>query len=146
MGNTNIQHSPLNTLQVTRFEKDDFYQLVQAINSRLRPRPVEAEILREDFEERWPKLEAAVHAAIEQEEEREAANIQPEDRPVPDILEDVLTAMRNVRNDVRRMQAEVIPRGERDAALHNAIQRDVLRNRYVYPSQRVKSRQHRKCP
>jgi hypothetical protein len=29
MSNTAIQNSPLNTLQVTQFEKEDFYQLVQ---------------------------------------------------------------------------------------------------------------------
>lgn len=108
MGNTLIQHSPLNTLQAARFEKGDFYRVVEAINSRLRPRPIDAEILREEFEEKWPKLEQAVGIAIKVEEEREESNIAPAARPVPDVLEDVLTAMRNVRNDIRRMQVEGI--------------------------------------
>jgi hypothetical protein len=106
ISNTNIQNSPLNTLQVTRFEKDDFYQLLQAINSRLRPRPVDAEILREEFEDKWPKLEQAVQAAIEEAIEDEVANAEPAARPVEEVLEDVVASMRLLSQDMNIMRIE----------------------------------------
>ena len=84
-----VQHSPLNTLQVTQFEKEDFYQLVQAINRRLPAGEVDAEILREEYDEKWPKLEQAVARAIAEAVEKEADNAEPEARPVEDVLEDV---------------------------------------------------------
>lgn len=60
MKNSAIKDSPLDTLQVTQVEKEDFYQLVEAINKRLPTSPVDPVILREEYDEKWPKLEQAI--------------------------------------------------------------------------------------
>lgn len=57
MKNSAIQHSPLDKLQVTQVEKEDFYQLVEAINKRLPTTPLDPVILREEYDEKWPRLQ-----------------------------------------------------------------------------------------
>jgi hypothetical protein len=103
MSSTDITQSPMNTLEVTRFEKEDFYQLVETINRRTRA-PVTAEILRDEFEEKWPKLERAVEKAISEAVEHEPNNASPESRPVEAVLEDVVTTMRDLSLEVKGMK------------------------------------------
>jgi hypothetical protein len=127
MGNTSIHDSPLNTLQVTRFEKDDFYQLVEAISTRTRS-PLSADVLREEFDLKWPKLHDAVERAISEGVENEAANAQPAARPVSDVLEDVLSDVRTLRLDMMVLRGKVSPRNDQTSLGHRkeaAILREV---------------------
>jgi hypothetical protein len=121
IGNAAIQHSPLDKLQVTQFEKGDFFGLVDAIHSRVRSKD-SPEILREEYEDKWPKLKQAVDAAIEAAEKEDPANAQPEPPPVNEALEDVVVAMRELRQEVKRVRTEATP-GDRQ----NLIYRDVMK-------------------
>jgi len=68
--------------------------------------------LREEFEDRWPRLEQAVQTAIEEAVEDEDANAAPAARPVENVLEDVLSAMRDMRLDIQTMQPAPSPRSD----------------------------------
>jgi hypothetical protein len=90
----------MTSLQVTRFEEADFYQLIEAINARIR-NPLNAELLREEFETKWPMLVQKVDDAIKRAVHEEPAdNAAPDARPPGDILEDVVSAIRDLRQDI----------------------------------------------
>jgi hypothetical protein len=107
MKNSAIKDSPLDTLQVTQVEKEDFYQLVEAINKRLPTSPVDPVILREEYDEKWPKLEQAIKEAIRDAVLKDETNAAPKTPDVGEVLEDVLSAMRDMRQDMNRIQPQV---------------------------------------
>lgn len=107
MKNSAIKDSPLDTLQVTQVEKEDLYQLVEAINKRLPTSPVDPVILREEYDEKWPKLEQAIKEAIRDAVLNDETNAAPKTPDVGEVLEDVLSAMRDMRQDMNRIQPQV---------------------------------------
>lgn len=107
MKNSAIKDSPLDTLQVTQVEKEDLYQLVEAINKRLPTSPVDPVILREEYDEKWPKLEQAIKEAIRDAVLNDETNAAPKTPDVGEVLEDVLSAMRDMRQDMNRSQPQV---------------------------------------
>jgi hypothetical protein len=89
---------PLGSLQLTRFEEDDFFQLVQDINVRI-AHPLKDDVLREEFELKWPMLVKKINSALLQSDDEDS---QPEKRPQGEILEDLVSVVRDLRQDVKR--------------------------------------------
>lgn len=78
-------NGPMKTLQVTQFEKDDFFPLLQAINVRVRSSLTENE-LRDEFELKWPRLVSDVEVAIKNAEAIDpATNSKPPARPQEEV-------------------------------------------------------------
>jgi hypothetical protein len=101
MGLTDYQ-GPMQTLQVTRFEKDDFFELVKGINSRIRE-PLDSGFLQQEFNEKWPALEKHVMDTVAIATVQDDGNAKPDARPKDDVLENLATEIRNLRQDVRRI-------------------------------------------
>jgi hypothetical protein len=70
-----LSGSPLGQYQVTVFDKDDTWLLIRALNARL-PRPHHEDVLRGNFDARWPWLQgrlAQVAASVSKKPVREPA-------------------------------------------------------------------------
>jgi hypothetical protein len=92
---------PLGNLQITRMDKRNFFQLVEAINSRI-AEPLKDNVLSEEFELKWPVLEKRVKLAIEEAQRKEPAESpQLPRRRQEDILEDLVSATRELRQELR---------------------------------------------
>jgi hypothetical protein len=98
---------PINGLQVTRLEKDDVYKLLQAINRRIRE-PLPSEKLKSSFDLWWPQLAKGVaeaREAIPDDDEEELIQ-----RPERDVLEDLVSTVRDMRQDVQNIPAWITAR------------------------------------
>jgi hypothetical protein len=97
---------PLGSLQVTRFEEDDFFKLVDGINARI-AEPLKDHILRDEFELKWPMLVKKIDAALQNIDDKD--NAQTAKRPQDEILEDVVSAMRELRQDIMVPSRPALP-------------------------------------
>jgi len=83
---------PLSRYQATKFEKDDFYQLILSINKTLES-PLDDKILENAFDAMWPALETEAGNLIlqfAQKGNKTKKNIgleQPENAPLEEILQ-----------------------------------------------------------
>lgn len=81
---------PLSRYQATRFEKNDFFQLISAINKALET-PLEHNILQNTFNTMWTALEQEANSVIEKYSSIEAVqdeNKEPlENEPLEEILQ-----------------------------------------------------------
>jgi len=92
---------PMSSLQVTRFEKEDFYRLVEAINARTR-NPLADDILRDEFDDKWPKLHNEVQSVLDSAlADDPVDNAAPEARPQEIVLEDLVSVVRDLRRDIK---------------------------------------------
>jgi TIR domain len=97
---------PLGSLQVTRFEEDDFFRLVQDVNARI-TEPLKDDVLRDEFELKWPMLVKKIEAALLHVDDKD--NGHTAKRPQDEILEDVVSAVRELRQDIRVPTRPALP-------------------------------------
>jgi hypothetical protein len=90
MGTTSIQ-GPMTTLQITYFNKEEITKLLDAVNVRTRE-PLAKDVLADQIDLLWPKLEASVGEIIARHGTPEAPKLG--DR---EILEELLTGVRELR-------------------------------------------------
>lgn len=91
MGGASIE-GPMTSLQLTRFDdKDDVIRLLDAINARTRA-PLKDEILRSEFELKWPQLLDRVGSAIK----NDPGYVERQPVDIPKTLEEILSTVRQM--------------------------------------------------
>jgi hypothetical protein len=97
---------PLGSLQVTRLDsEEDFFQLVEAINSRI-AEPLSEGHLQDEFKLKWHVLKEKVAAAVRK---NDPDGKQKPKRDPEDILEDLVSGFRDLRQDVRAISGPPSP-------------------------------------
>ena len=84
---------PLSRYQATRFEKNDFFQLISAINKSLET-PLEHNILQNTFNTMWTALEQEANSVIEKYSSIEAVQDENKEPPENEPLEEILQLLR----------------------------------------------------
>lgn len=79
---------PLSRYQATKFEKEDFFQLILSINKALEV-PLDSSVLQNAFSAMWTTLEGEANSIIENYSviNKNASNEQTENEPVEEILQ-----------------------------------------------------------
>jgi len=108
---------PLNTLQVTPFEKEEIHALLQAINRRIRS-PLNDNHLRDELDDKWHLLSDGVDRAISRSDVAE-----PDTLDVNDMLGEILTGIRELRRTANnrwtgRLTEETLKQRERELAVY----------------------------
>ena len=113
---------PLTSFQATKFDKADFKKLIKTINDTGNESKLDAKVLDDVFEMWWPRLEAKINEIIKNHKEE----VQSEERPEREILEEIL--------ELTRMNAKRTPRrGEARLALKELLQSlDRIQDRLQY--------------
>jgi hypothetical protein len=101
MEQSDIQKSPLTQFQMTKFEKLEFFKLLQSINESL-DASLETSILSSLFEALWPQLENDIAAILESK-----VNLPPHQEPfdadkIMGAMEELLTTSRAIGQAVSR--------------------------------------------
>jgi hypothetical protein len=102
MGLTDYE-GPMETLQITRFDEDDFFELMQSINARIRE-PLDKGFLAQEYRLKFPDLQVGVEDAIARATSIDAANAKPSSRPVEAVLEGLASEIRNLRQELNQIQ------------------------------------------
>lgn len=84
---------PLSRYQATKFEKNDFFQLITAINKALET-PLDSEILRNTFDTMWIALEQEANSVIERYSSNELIQDETKELPENEPLEEILQLLR----------------------------------------------------
>ena len=85
---------PLSRYQATRFEKQDFFQLLKSINSAL-DSPLELTILQNAFEAMWATLEAEANEIVEKYSKKNKGKVEVgENKEQNEPIEEVLQLLR----------------------------------------------------
>ncbi len=84
---------PLSRYQATRFEKNDFFQLISAINKALET-PLEHNVLQNTFDTMWVTLEKEANGVIEQYSSVQSAQDENKDLSGNAPLEEILQLLR----------------------------------------------------
>lgn len=84
---------PLAQLQLTKFNKEECFKLVKALNRALDSRALEPSVLTNVFDKWWPELEEKVQAAMQ----IALPSTGPAKRPERELLEEVLERVRAIQ-------------------------------------------------
>ena len=98
---------PLSRYQATKFEKNDFFQLVSAINKSLET-PLDHRILQNTFDTMWTALEREVNSVIEQYSSSKAVQDTSKELPENEPLEEILQLLR-MQNTILTNPDRLIP-------------------------------------
>lgn len=90
---TSDVQGPLSRFQTTRFEKNDFYQLVHSINDSS-DNKISEKVLRNSFEAVWDKMEVNIRDIIKRHSKESKEANKEANRETNDILEEVLQLLR----------------------------------------------------
>mgnify|MGYP000185675123 FL=1 len=98
---------PLSRYQATKFEKNDFFQLVSAINKSLET-PLDHRILQNTFDTMWTALEREANSVIEQYSSSKAVQDTSKELPENEPLEEILQLLR-MQNTILTNPDRLIP-------------------------------------
>lgn len=98
---------PLSRYQATKFEKNDFFQLVSAINKSLET-PLDHRILQNTFDTMWTALEREANSVIEQYFSSKAVQDTSKELPENEPLEEILQLLR-MQNTILTNPDRLIP-------------------------------------
>jgi hypothetical protein len=102
MGLTDYE-GPMETLQITRFDEDDFFELMKSINARIRE-PLDLAFLEQEYRLKFPDLEIGVEGAITRATSLDTSNARPSSRPIEEVLEGLASEIRNLRQELNEIQ------------------------------------------
>lgn len=98
---------PLSRYQATKFEKDDFFQLISAINKSLET-PLDHSILQNTFNTMWTALEKEANSVIEEYSSNKAVQDTNKELPENEPLEEILQLLRT-QNTILTNPDKLIP-------------------------------------
>jgi hypothetical protein len=114
--------SPLSTLNAVTFNEDGVWKIVQAIHERTAVSLTET-MLKGLFDLRWGELSTAVKDAIDAAVANDVENASPEKRETAVVLEDLVSEVRELRQDVRRNTGDMV--GSWSPINESAVQSEV---------------------
>lgn len=131
---------PLSRYQATRFEKNDFFQLISAINKALET-PLEHNVLQNTFDTMWGVLEKEANEIIEQyssvqDENKDVA----ENAPLEEILQLLRTQNLLLTNPDKLLPIDYIDYIQRRLSNRNqeySMESEMLLDELVHYSERV---------
>ena len=98
---------PLSRYQATKFEKNDFFQLITAINKSLET-PLEHRILQNTFDTMWTALEQEANSVIEKYSSSKVVQDTSKELPENEPLEEILQLLR-MQNTILTNPDRLIP-------------------------------------
>ncbi len=104
---------PLSQFQGSRFQKNEFKQVVQMINTELGPSGLQSDVLDNVFEMWWPQLEQNVTENLSKADDEQ----EGEARSDRDILEEILQLNRSVARESRIAERGVHPAAVEDLVM-----------------------------
>lgn len=109
---------PLGAFQHTKFEKDDFFKLLESINRKVAActeKALDDARLRVIFDKNWPDLEKVLRNC----KAPAPAATTPYERPERELLEEVLDVVRNIQRDLNPASSlTFLQRGSSNVALN----------------------------
>lgn len=104
LGNADID-GPLKQFQTTSFNKQDFFRLINLLNSKLNEHKLAPKILERSFDMCWPDLESKLTSIINEKD-----NNEKDEKPIRSdrqILEEILNISRNSMSRAMRSTVSI---------------------------------------
>jgi hypothetical protein len=102
-----ITGTPLSTLNAVTFNELGVWKIVNAIHERT-GNDMNTTMLKNLFDLKWVELKQAVTDAVDHAIRTDVDNVKPQQRDTSDVLEDLITTVNELRQDVRRNTADQV--------------------------------------